>query len=154
MKTGVEGASEAFLADTVRVATGNLEVARVSYEAWNRGALEEWISMHRQDVVVIPPEGFPESQPSEDRDAWLRQAMRLTDSWEEQRIDLEEMQEFAGGRVLSLFCWVTKGKDSGITLETPMAALTTVLDGQIARHEFFLDREEARRAAGGATVRE
>lgn len=140
--------------DTVAMASGNLEVARDAYEAWNRGAFDEWISMHREDVVVIPPEGFPEGAPVEDRDAWFRQAMRLTDSWEEQRIELDEMQEFADGRVLSLFRWVTKGKDSGITLETPMAAVTTVLEGRIARHEFFLDREEARRAAGEAAIRE
>ena len=60
------------------------------------------------------------------------------------------MQYVVDDRVLSLFRWITKGKDSGITLKTPMAAITTVRDGQIARHEFFIDRDEALRAAGVA----
>ena len=129
---------------------GNRDVVRGAYEAWNRGAFAEWESMHRHDVFVLPPEGFPESQPAEGRGAWVTQAMRLTDSWQEQRIELEEMQDVGDDRVLSLFRWITKGKDSGITLETPMAAITTVRDGQIARHEFFIDRDEALRAAGVA----
>ena len=125
---------------------GNVDVVRDAYTAWNQAAFDEWKAMHRPDVIVIPPEGFPEGNPTEDREAWFTQAMRLTDSWEEQRVEVEELHEVPGDRVLSIICWVTKGKDSGITLETPMAAITTVRDGRIVRHEFFRDREEARRA--------
>ncbi len=150
MKTSGEAAADCAAAHTVSMARGSRDVVRDAYEAWNRGAFAEWESMHRHDVFVLPPEGFPESQPAEGRDAWFTQAMRLTDSWEEQRIELEETQDVGDNRVLSLFRWVTKGKDSGITLETPMAAITTVLEGQIARHEFFIDREEALRTAGVA----
>ena len=121
---------------------------REAYAAWNEASFERWKSMHREDVVVIPPEAFPEGDPTEDREAWFAQAMRLTDSWEEQRIDLEEIHDVPGDRVLSLFRWVTKGKDCGISLDTPMASITTVQGGRIARLEFYMDREEARRKAG------
>ena len=127
---------------------GNVDVVRDSYSAWNEAAFAKWKAMHSRDVIAIPPEGFPEGNPTEDRDAWFTQATRLTDSWEEQRVEVQELHDVRGGRVLSIFCWVTTGKDSGITLETPMAAITTVRDGQIVRHEFYLDREAARRAAG------
>lgn len=129
-------------------------MALAAYAAWNEGAFEDWKAMHHPDVVVMPPEGFPESEPSADREAWFTQAMRLTDSWEEQRIDIEDVEELSGGRVLATFCWITKGKDSGIRLDTPMACITTVRDGMIVRQEFFLDRGEARRAAGSQTRQE
>ena len=50
--------------------------------------------------------------------------------------------------MLSVFRWVTRGKGSGIELETPMACVSTVRDGRIARQEFFLTREEALVALG------
>ena len=130
------------------MASRNAEIARDTYALWNDGAFEEWRAMHHEEVVVIPPEGFPESETSEGIDAWFTQAMRLTEAWEEQRIEVEDVLDLPDERVLAIFVWVTRGKDSGITLETPMACLTTVRDGRLASHEFFLDREQAARAAG------
>ena len=125
----------------------DLEVTLRSLELWNRGELDAWKEMYRQDVKVLPPEGWPEAEPADDIDAWFRQGLRLRDSWATQRIEIDEVRE-VGGRVLCLFRWITTGKDSQIELETPMAFVNTVVDGKIARQEFFGDREQALAAAG------
>jgi ketosteroid isomerase-like protein len=125
----------------------NVEVFRRVLDAWNRGALGEWKPMYHPDVVAVPPEGWPEGEQTEGFDAWLRQARRLTDSWDEQRIDVEELRE-ADDRVLAVFRWIVRGKDSHIGLDTRMAAVVTVRRGKIARLEFFPDREQALEALG------
>lgn len=78
------------------MAPGHLDFIRETYAAWNAGTFEEWKAMHREDVVVVPPQGFPDGKPTDDRDAWSSQAMRLRDSWEDQRIELDELLELPG----------------------------------------------------------
>ncbi len=128
----------------------DVDVLRRAFDAWNEGAFEEWKAMHHEDVVVIPPPGWPEGEPAPNRDAWFTQAMRLTDSWEEQQIEIDELREVGAGRVLAAFRWVTRGKGSGIELATPLASISTVRDGRIARQEYFSTREAALEALEGA----
>lgn len=125
----------------------NVEFVRQSFEVWNKGAYAEWKSMHHPSVIVVPPEDWPESQTSENRDAWFSQAMRLTDSWEEQRVEVEDLHDL-GDHVLAMVRWVTRGKGSHIDLETPMAAVITISEGQIVRADYFLEREQALEAIG------
>ena len=120
----------------------DVDVIRRAFQTWNDQALEEWKAVYHDDVVIVPPAGWPEGETTADLDSWLTQAMRLTDSWEEQRIEVDELRE-AGGHVLSVFRWVTRGKGSGIDLVTPMASISTVRDGKIARQEYYLSAEEA-----------
>ena len=120
----------------------NLEIMRRLFDAWNRRDWQAFESVHRRDVVTVPPDGWPEAEVLEDYDAWFRQAMRLIDSWEEQRVEVEELRE-TGDRVVARFRWITKGKDSRIELETHMAAIYTLEEGKVARIEFFVDPSKA-----------
>ena len=123
------------------------EVVLRSFDAWNAGDLGGWLSLHHPDVVVIPPDGWPESEEPRSREAWRVQAQRLIDSWAEQRIELTRVQA-AGERVLVLFEWITRGKGSSIELVSRMALVATVRDGLISRAEYYVDHDEALEAAG------
>ena len=125
----------------------NVEIVRRVYERWNNGDLAGWKEMHAPDVVVVPPEGWPEGDTSTNRDAWFDQAMRLRDSWDAQRLEVDEIRDL-GDRLLSFLRWVTRGKDSGIELETPMASVTTVEGGKIVEQSYFLDQQSALKAVG------
>ncbi len=120
----------------------DVDVIRRVYEAWNEQAMEDWKALHHEDVVVVPPTGWPEGETSVDRDAWLAQTMRLAEPWEEQWIELDELRN-VGGWVLAVFRWITRGRGSGIELVTPMACISTIEDGKVTRHEYFLSREAA-----------
>jgi len=125
----------------------NLEVMRRSFDAWNAGDLARWGAMHHPKVEVTPPDGWPESEPPRSREEWLAQAGRLIDSWASQRVDVVRIQD-AGGRVVGLFEWVTRGKGSDIDLVTEMALIATVENGLITRAVYYASHAEALEAVG------
>ncbi len=50
----------------------DVELVCRSFDLWNRGDLTEWIAVHHPDVVVVPPDGWPEgAQTLFSRDEWL-----------------------------------------------------------------------------------
>jgi ketosteroid isomerase-like protein len=125
----------------------NLEVVRRTFELWNRGDLTEWAAMHHPNVVVVPPEGWPEGEQLRSRDGWLAQALRLMDSWDTQRVEISRIVRGDDG-VLVLFRWITRGKGSQIDLIADMGAVATVRDGLITQFVYFTDQAEALEAAG------
>jgi ketosteroid isomerase-like protein len=125
----------------------NIEVVRRLFELWNRGDLTEWSLMHHPEVVIVPPDGWPEGEQSRSREEWMAQARRLTDSWAEQRIEVKRIVD-AGESVLVLFSWVTRGKGSDIPLVTDMGSVAVVQDGLVTRSMFFTDQAEAIKAVG------
>ena len=116
-------------------------------ELWNAGRYAEWKEFFAPDVVIVAPPGWPEGAGTHGIDDWFDQAMRLTDSWERQTIELDEIRDL-GDRVLTLFRWVARGRDSGIDLEMPMAYISTVRGGKFVRQEYFADHASALEAAG------
>jgi ketosteroid isomerase-like protein len=126
----------------------DVELVYRSFDLWNRGDLTEWIAGHHPEVVVVPPDGWPEgAQTLVSRDEWLAQALRLTDSWAEQHFEIQRVAD-AGDSVLVLFRWITRGKGSDIPLVTDMAGVATVQDGLVTRWVFFNDPSEALEAVG------
>ncbi len=124
----------------------NVEIVRRGLQAWNRDDLS--MKTTHPDIVVIPPEGWPEGSELRGRDAWKRQAQRLRDSWEDARIEVDELRAAGADRVFARFRYVTRGKDSGIPFETPMAAVYTVTESKVVRAEFFWEPAGALEAAG------
>jgi ketosteroid isomerase-like protein len=125
----------------------NVEVVRRAFDAWNAGDLAQWGEMHHPEVVVVPPDGWPEGEPPRSREEWLAQAGRLIDSWAEQRVDVVGIHD-VGERVVGLFEWVTRGKGSHIGLVTEMALIATVRDGLITRAVYYVSHAEALEAVG------
>jgi ketosteroid isomerase-like protein len=125
----------------------NVELVGRLIGIWNRTDWEAAEPLMAPDVVMVGPEGWPESETSHGWDASMAQLQRLVEPWEVQRIEPVELKDL-GNRVLAEVRWITQGKDSGIPLETDGAALCTVRDGKLARVEFYLDLTKARDAVG------
>ena len=116
----------------------DIETIRRLFDLWPR---RDWVALealHHPDVVVVAPEGWPEAGTFEGWQAWLRQAMRITDSWESDSVAVEQIEP-AGDRVAARYVWSTKGRDSQIDFETRMRTVFTMREGRIARIEFFLE---------------
>jgi ketosteroid isomerase-like protein len=64
------------------------------------------------------------------------------------RVDLEEFIEGSEGRVLTVARQHATTRTGGVEVVEPAAAVWTLRDGKLARVEFHLDPEAARRAAG------
>ena len=69
----------------------NVEIVRRSMELWNEGDLAAFVALHHPDVVVVPPDTRPDGEVSRGREAWLRQGMRIKDSWESDRVELDHL---------------------------------------------------------------
>jgi ketosteroid isomerase-like protein len=124
----------------------NIELVCRLIGIWNRGNWDDARELLSPDVVMVGPDGWPESETTHGWEASLVQLRRLVDPWEVQRVDIAALKD-AGDRVLAEVRWVTEGKDSGIPLETDAAAVCFVAEGRISRVEFYLDLAQARQAA-------
>jgi ketosteroid isomerase-like protein len=78
---------------------------------------------------------------------WVDDMHEVFDEWE---LEIDEVEEFAPGRVLMVGSAHLRGRGSGVTVDQPCAWLLDHVDGVMTRFEPFLNRvEEARRIASG-----
>ena len=98
-------------------------------------------------MEVFRPKDGPKDGVNRGLDAWRRQAERLRDTWAEARL---KSTRFAPSkiRVLARIRYVTKGADTGLPFDTPMAAVFFMTDGKIRRGHYFWKIDEALEAAG------
>jgi hypothetical protein len=73
--------------------------------------------------------------------------MRLKNSWERDRSELDEVVD-AGGHVLAGTRWIAVGRDSGIHFEISLWAIFTFSRRCVTRIEWFRDRSQALQAVG------
>jgi ketosteroid isomerase-like protein len=125
----------------------NVEIVLRQFELWNEGDLDAWAEYFDPDVVVEAPEGWSEGSVSRGLDAWRQQAERLRDTWEEARTEIDEIRSAGKGRVIARIRYVTRGKEPGISFDTPMAVSLFLDQGKITRANFFWDID-ALEAAG------
>jgi ketosteroid isomerase-like protein len=125
----------------------NVELVRRLIDMWNRADWDAAEPLMRPDVVMVGPEGWPESETTHGWESSLAQLKRVAEPWENQRLEVDRLED-SGDQVLAEGRWIVQGDDSGIALETETASLHTVSDGKVARIEFFLDLAQARHAAG------
>ena len=126
----------------------NVKIVKRGNELWSEGDLDAWVELWDPQVVVTAPEGWPDGAGQYGLEAWRRQAERLRDSWEEARIEVDDIRPVGPDRVVSRFRYVTRGKDPGMSFDTPMAAAFTFHEGKITRADYFWDFADALEAAG------
>ena len=125
----------------------NVEVVERQFRAWNAGDFDQWAEAWTHDVEVFPPEGWPEGAVNRGLDAWRRQAERLRNTWAEARVEIDEIRPVED-RVLVRIRYVTKGADTGLPFDTPMAAVFHMKEGKIKRGDYFWKIDDALEAAG------
>ena len=126
----------------------NVEIVRRQFKLWSEGDLDGWGQCWTHDVVVIPPDRWPEGGEIRGLDAWRRQAERLRDSWEQARIEIDEIRPVGPDQVVSRFRYVTQGKDGEMSFDTSMAVAYVVRDRKIEHATYCWKFEEALEAAG------
>jgi ketosteroid isomerase-like protein len=126
----------------------SIEIVRDSIDVWNRN---DWAGLEAAvapEVVIRAPEGWPETGIFKGWPAVRAQYKRLKDPWSEERLEIIDLEAVGEDRVLAHLRWVGQGKGSGLGLDMRSWPLYTVKAGRIARIEFYLDADAARRAAG------
>lgn len=130
------------------MASGNAELVRRGYEAWNRGDVEAVVSFLDPQIEWRGYTHIPESGTLEGRDevkAWLE---RFLDAWEQLEIEVTELID-AGDQVVALVRFRGSVKGSGVPVEGGTDAhVWTVRGGHIVAVTLYQGTREALEAIG------
>jgi ketosteroid isomerase-like protein len=124
----------------------NVEIVRKAFEAWNAGDMDAFREFYDPDIIVRPPEGWPEPGPFVGREAVMGQWEQLRETWAADEV--EPIGDFidAADRVVVRQAW--RGAGHGPSLNMEMTNVFMVRNGRIVYQEFFWDHTEALEAAG------
>ena len=124
----------------------NVEIVRATVEAWNAGDMGALRELHDPDVIVRPPEGWPEPGPFVGREALMRQYAQMRETWDADAS--EPISDFidAVDRVVVRFIW--RGMGHGPESSMELTNVATIRKGKIVTMEYFWDHAEALEALG------
>jgi SnoaL-like protein len=125
-----------------------VELARRFAMAFNDG-LDEWIACHAEDVVHVTAPDWPEGGTYRGREAVRGLWESILAEHSEHEIVVDEVTDVDEHRVLSKLRWRARGAASGVVTTTPVYTATTIDQaGLMSRIEYFLDYDQALKAAG------
>jgi ketosteroid isomerase-like protein len=126
----------------------NIEIVRGHIEAWSAEEAALALSFLDPHIVldltragaiegaVHGPEGVAEH------------FRRYAGTFEDYRWEVQRLDDLGTGAILAVVTESGRGKGSGVSVERPLAALYTVIDGKIVRITMFPGEREALEAAG------
>jgi ketosteroid isomerase-like protein len=127
---------------------------RVVQQGWELFNATHQVNIHMfaSDVVIVEPDDVlgHEDAPGQvhrGRGAAVHSVRKLTDTWEDFRIEPEQLFDL-GDQMVLFVRWRGRGRASGIPLDQPLAYVGTFRGGQIARNEVYVNRDEALRSVG------
>jgi ketosteroid isomerase-like protein len=124
----------------------NVEIVRAVYEAWNAGDMDAFRDLYDPDVIMRPPEGWPEPGPFVGREAVMREWEHIREAWNADVV--QPITDFieAGDRVAVRHTWHVAGQGPEVNMEVTNVLM--VRKGKIVYHEYFWDHAEALEAVG------
>jgi ketosteroid isomerase-like protein len=126
----------------------NVELVRTIYERFRAGDSDGALSLCGEEIEVHDRPEIPDPQVYRGHEGVLsslrasRAAFRGLDIVPEEFLD-------AGDRVIVVFRFQGKGRESGVFIEERLAHVWTIRKGQAVRMEVHSGRDEAIRAARG-----
>ena len=124
----------------------NVEIARAIFDTWNAGDMDAFSELLHPDVILRPPEGWPEPGPYVGREAVMRQLEQLRATWDADATEPISDVIDAGDRVVVRFIW--RGAGHGPEANIEATTVFMVRKGRIFYQEFFWDHAEALEAVG------
>jgi len=125
----------------------NVEIVRRAIDANNRRDLDAVDDLTTADWEWHNAPGFPGGGVHRGREAVKAFLREYSEMWE--TYTLEEERVIDAAEHVVLLCQLhAKGKVGEVTLDTPIAYVTSFRDGRIARTRAFLHHAEALKAVG------
>jgi ketosteroid isomerase-like protein len=129
------------------VSQENVDVARRSFDAWNRRDMDSFLALYDEDAVFLAPANWPDPKPSTGHAAIRKVVEGLREPWDEDRLEAEAFLD-VGDYVAVPYQWRVRGRDSGIEGNISYTLVHLVRGGKIVRTEFYEHREQALEAVG------
>jgi ketosteroid isomerase-like protein len=124
----------------------NVEVIKAAYEAWNTGDMDAFRELYDPDVIMRPPERWPEPGPFVGREALMRQFGQLREVWDADALEVTGDFIEVADRVVVRQIWRGAGYGPGADIE--MTNVVTMRKGKIVYQEFFWDHAEVLQTLG------
>ena len=126
----------------------NVELVRTIYDRFRAGDTEGALAFHAPDVEIHDRPEIPDPRVYRGHEGVLSALSASRATFE--RLDMvpEEFVD-AGDRVIVVFRFVGKGRESGVPIDERLAHVWTIRDGKAVRLDVHSGRDEALRAAAG-----
>jgi ketosteroid isomerase-like protein len=125
----------------------NVETVKQAVAAVNERDIDRYLPLCTDDIELLTPLGAIGGAYNGAEDI-RRFFDDLEDTSPDFRLHLEHVEAIDEDRVLAFLHTSASGRTSGISTGVPTANVYDFLDGKIRRVRIFLDRDEAREAAG------
>jgi ketosteroid isomerase-like protein len=129
------------------MAEENAELVRRGIEAFNRHDVEGMQATCTPDFELVPLRAAMEGTTYSGPDAIAEAFQDFDESWEELRYEVEDIR-VAGNRVVAITRLRGRGRQSGVSIDQPVALLFVVRDDKAASMRSYTDVDEALEAAG------
>jgi ketosteroid isomerase-like protein len=123
---------------------------RAAFARWNEGEHVFDPRWTHPDVEIVGPIASLDGRTYRGQEGVAAWVAEINDAFDEWELELDEVDEFAPGRVLAVGAVHLRGRGSGVSVDQPCAWIFDHVDGVVTRFEPFLNRvEEARQQARG-----
>lgn len=119
----------------------NLEIVQELYCAFAAGDIDQCLSLFDEDIEWIEAEGGPYGGTYHGRDAVLENIIvPLGEDWEEFLIDTERFID-GGDTIVGLSTYRGTYRETGKSLEAPVAHVWDLDNGMVTRFQQYVDTE-------------
>jgi ketosteroid isomerase-like protein len=126
----------------------NVEVVRRAIAAFIEGDYERLIELSDPQIEYDVSRTSPESRVVRGPEEVLAVLQEWVDTWDDHQVELVELIDAGGERVVAVIQERGKLKDSGTWVEHARGVVYTVRDLRVLRYEEHEDRAQALEAAG------
>jgi ketosteroid isomerase-like protein len=120
-----------------------VETVQAGLAALNRRDVDGMLATLRPDAELVPARAVLEGTAYRGH-AGLRQWFDdMAEDWDDFRIDVHEVRDLTGSRVLVLAHFHARGKSSGVNVDQPAAWVCRLVEGKVAHIRFFADEDTA-----------
>jgi ketosteroid isomerase-like protein len=131
------------------VSSGNIEVVRGAYEAFNHEGREAMLAFLDPEIEWDESD-LPARRPGiyHGHEGIVTLLNENATLWENICIAIDDVAEGEDDRVIAFIRAKGRGRNTGVDVELASAQVWTIKDGKAVHVRLYLDREEAMQAAG------
>ena len=125
----------------------NVEIVRSLYAAFEAGGFDAALEFLDPEIIWEDLDALPDAGTFHGYDQLRESIGQFYDAWSDLTLAPEELID-AGDSVIVAHRWRATGKSSGTPIDTLVWNVMTVRNDKVVRRRAFLDRSQAREAAG------
>jgi ketosteroid isomerase-like protein len=128
----------------------NVDLVRALFDAWNSSDLESVAPLISEEIEWLEVDGVPDAPgvARRGREAMFAGLDALFETWQQYRLEPQEVRDVAAGRVVAVVREVARGRASGVEVASEWGYVMTIRDGKLARVEAYRNPAAALEAVG------